>query len=66
MDPLVRCDEHHIPAVFMFEAGVINTINVDRVVYNKANVQGIVNTFNTANWPVTLKAATFDDCVSEF
>ena len=51
VNPLVRCDEHHIPAVFMLEAGVINTINVDRIVYNfnKANVQRIVNILNTAN-----------------
>ena len=46
VDPLARYDEHHIPVVFMFEACIINTINVDRIIYNfnKSNVQGIVNT----------------------
>ena len=65
-DPLVRCDEHHKPAIFTFEAGVINTINEDRIVYNfnKANIQGIVNTLNAANWAVTLNADSVDE--SEF
>ena len=50
LDPLVRCDEHHLPAIFMFEAGVKDTINFDRIVYNfkRANVQGIVDTLNAA------------------
>ena len=67
-DPLVRCDEHHIPAIFTFEAGVIKTINEDRIVYNfnKANIQGIVNTLNAANWCETLNADRVDENVSEF
>ena len=67
-DPLVRCDEHHIPAIFTFEAGVINTINEDRIVYNfnKANIQGILDTLNVVNWSETLNADSVDESVAEF
>ena len=67
-DPLVRCDEHHIPALFTFEVGVKNLVKFDRIVYNfkKANVQGIVDTLNSVDWNVSLSADSVDDCVAEF
>ena len=34
IDPLIKCDEHHIPAVFTFEANTVETVNFDRIVYN--------------------------------
>ena len=48
LDRLVHCDEHHIPSVFTLEAGVKDSINFDRIVYNfkRANVQGIVETLS--------------------
>ena len=68
LDPMVRCDEHHIPAVFTFEACVKDTIKVDRIVYNfkRSNVQGIVDTLNAVDWSESLNAETVDEFVSRF
>ena len=66
-DSLVRCDEQYILAVFTFEAGIKDTVNFDRIVYNfkRANAQGIVDTPNSIDWKISLSAENVD-CVSEF
>ena len=68
IDPLIKCDEHHIPAVFTFEANTIETINFDRIVYNfkKANVQGISEALKNMYWEAAFADNEVDKNVSKF
>ena len=68
IDPLIKCDEHHIPVVCTFEANKFETVNFDRIVYNfkKANVEGILNALKNVDWNAAFDVNDVDDNVSKF
>ena len=68
IDPLIKCDEHHIPVVCTFEANTVETVYFDRIVYNfkNANVEGISDALKNVDWDAAFAVNDVDDNVSKF